>query len=391
MARAAGRRAASISAEETGGACRTTRGDETSSVRAIPKTRNTPAPPTRGAWTCTSARGENPFYEDVFFCMPFRLHGEKCDSGYAGFPSCDKCAPDTDCVGSPTVEDPYIGYCRKECTTADDCPCLASGAQTHDCHEGHCFACAYEGEPCTKGLDVCCSDTYSLECEDSRCCRSDDEVCDDDDECCPGSYCEDHTLCRECTEELGSCTTQGECCGMDCVGGICRQNCAQQDGMGCSTGLQGECASGTYRCVGGYDLVCMQDTPASNELCDGKDNDCDGLVDEDPVDIGGTCETEVPGCPTSNPNVWMEFRGSEICVNGALKCEAIPGTHFCNDCGDNLPIGDCGVCHVSCVLDSHCAPNHACNVQTGACEWEQNCGDQPKCWLPGDKGACPYP
>ena len=60
-------------------------------------------------------------------------------------------------------------------------------------------------------------------------------------------------------------------------------------GGACSTGLQGVCAAGTNECQGGT-LVCVQDTPAGAEVCDGLDNNCDGSVDE-----GGVCTGGPPG------------------------------------------------------------------------------------------------
>jgi hypothetical protein len=53
--------------------------------------------------------------------------------------------------------------------------------------------------------------------------------------------------------------------------------------VSCETGSLGVCSAGTKKCEGG-EIVCIQDVPRSDEICDGKDNNCDGQTDE-----GGVC------------------------------------------------------------------------------------------------------
>ncbi|RAL20921.1 hypothetical protein DL240_14700 [Lujinxingia litoralis] len=56
-------------------------------------------------------------------------------------------------------------------------------------------------------------------------------------------------------------------------------------GGSCSTGLQGRCEAGTYACVSGA-LSCAQSNAAVDEICNGIDDDCDGTVDEGSPDLG---------------------------------------------------------------------------------------------------------
>jgi len=76
--------------------------------------------------------------------------------------------------------------------------------------------------------------------------------------------------------------------GISCSGG----------GGACQTGAPGVCADGTMQCQSGQ-LTCVQSTPASGEVCDGLDNDCDGAVDQGDLCLAGeVCDkgTCVPEC-----------------------------------------------------------------------------------------------
>jgi predicted ribosomally synthesized peptide with SipW-like signal peptide len=50
--------------------------------------------------------------------------------------------------------------------------------------------------------------------------------------------------------------------------------------VSCNTGLLGICAGGATQCQNGA-IMCVQSAQPTTEVCNGKDDDCDGLVDED--------------------------------------------------------------------------------------------------------------
>ena len=87
----------------------------------------------------------------------------------------------------------------------------------------------------------------------------------------------------------------------------------------------GECKAGVQTCVDGFWSSCEGAVMPQNETCDGKDNDCDGSIDEDCLCIDGDtrpCGTDIGACQygisTCENGDWSECRGGvkpsvEIC------------------------------------------------------------------------------
>jgi hypothetical protein len=89
----------------------------------------------------------------------------------------------------------------------------------------------------------------------------------------------------------------------------------------------GECQAGTWKCVNGQ-LECDGGSLPQPEVCDGKDNDCNGAIDDNVPGEGVACGSSVGECKD----------GKTKCVGAKLICGGVPArsTEICdgkdNDC-----------------------------------------------------------
>ena len=98
--------------------------------------------------------------------------------------------------------------------------------------------------------------------------------------------------------------------GLTCTAGFCRApnapgtcECRPGEQTSCGGG-KGECTPGVKTCnsTGTWSDTCVGEGRPSREVCDGKDNDCNGLVDDNPTDLrpcavdAGVCSTVFQRC-----------------------------------------------------------------------------------------------
>ena len=233
------------------------------------------------------------------------------------------------------------------------------------------------GAACNTGLDGICNDgTLTCVEGDVTCVQlreATDEACNGRDDNCDGRVDE------------GNPGGGGECdTGQDgiCAAGtlMCQNNdlfCVRNDspraetcngrddncdgvvdegnpggGGACNTGLSGACAAGELACVEG-DVTCVQLREAAAETCNGEDDDCDGVADNGNPGGGGACDTGEDGICAA---------GTEVCLGGDIVCEqsAQPRAETCNgeddDCdgvADNGNPGGGAACDTG--VDGICA------------------------------------
>ncbi|HIN85357.1 MAG TPA: hypothetical protein EYN06_02670, partial [Myxococcales bacterium] len=176
----------------------------------------------------------------------------------------------------------------------------------------------------------------------------------------------------------------------DCDG-VTDEGCACADGATQPCGSdQGSCESGVSLCVDlQWSELCMGAQHAEIEDCNGLDDDCDGKVDnqqDSDKKINTSCYT---GPPLT--------RAIGECKAGIRKCGITGNWTSCvgqqlpaseDFCGDELD-NDCdGVVDEGCDCDSTLTPTRACGLNTGACtEGEQLCQDS--LWSATCSGSLP--
>ncbi len=285
-------------------------------------------------------------------------------------PNC--CTADTDCddgnkcsldscpvAGSLCSHAPIAGCCNSNADCVDNDLCtvdLCSGAgglcshpiingccnSNLDCTQGNpCSAaiCSGPGGTCSGGAIPGCCQT-DADCADANLCSVD--VCDTmtltcsntiQPACCNvDGQCDDANSCTTDT-----CSGPGGVCVHAGIPGCCTPN-DPQVGMPCDAPVppndKPPCVAGSWTCTNGT-FQCVGAVKPSLDICDGLDNNCDGVADSpSPCPAGTKCTLGVcaPPCKTGE----FPCPSGQQCINDSCvpqDCNQItcPGGTVCQD------------------------------------------------------------
>jgi uncharacterized protein (TIGR03382 family) len=144
------------------------------------------------------------------------------------------------------------------------------------------------------------------------------------------------------------------------------------EGQACG---QGMCMDGMTKCIAGT-IQCVGGATSGTEVCNGMDDDCDGKIDEGPLCGGGVCDNGTCAAPCVN----SEFPcppGKKCDPNNFCVDDPCYGVTCPIDLAGNIQTCTDGVCQPVCNTQV-CPTGLVCRGSDGACVPDR-CEYLPKC------------
>jgi hypothetical protein len=271
----------------------------------------------------------------------------------------DPCSANNDCESGWCVEGQVGFICTQSCV--ESCPdgysCKGASVGGQDIQ----FLCVPTVQKvCTDCVeDTNCNGGACLSFDGSQYCAA---PCETDDSCPAGFSC---TNAPNGEKEGNFCIPSSGSCSCTIANTGEQQTCQKENELGTCFGVE--------TCDPDIGWVGCTATEPTSEICDGQDNDCDGLVDEE-LATGVPCQITVEGIGTC--------QGTEVCFGpqGVICQGASPEAEVCdfkdNDCdgetdedfkigGQYASFDHCGTCFASCQNAIANAAETSCAVPGG--------------------------
>ena len=317
---------------------------------------------------------------------------EKVDEGF-GTQTCGKGGcfhEEPNCAdGKVVICDPQSGIANEVCDAVDnDCDGLTDeDLGMTSCGDG---VCAHSVPNCENGQTVACDPLLG----------AGDEVCDNKDNDCDGMIDEGQPTLAcgkgQCFHTLPFCVggVTFECNPFE---GASKEVCDGQDNdcddvtdedLGTITCGMGLCDHTIDKCVDGTLQSCNPMEGAELETCDGLDNDCDGLVDEDmgAATCGlGVCENTVAVCIDGKPNKCDPLGNSseEVCDGLDNDCDGEVDPEDTSDCTNYWVDGDLDGFGADGDSKCLCTPSNVYSAEVAG-----DCNDEAKSVNPEADEVC---
>jgi hypothetical protein len=312
----------------------------------------------------------------------------------ASVPTPESCnGKDDDCDGLIDEDFPTLGQpCNQQsCQGAGKFVCNAAGndvectvtavgptVEVCDGRDNDCDGLIDEapgpGEPAMAGIGIACGSDIG--------------------ECKPGlSICTNgQIVCNAVGPTAETCDGKdNDCNGSIDDGLVLPGDRCNPDGMTSGQPLRGECKTGTFVCRGSEGWKCQGGVGPVAEICDGKDNDCDGVVDNNaPCAAGYVCVSGecVATCVTGT-EAYMCSK-DRYCKDGACVIKAC-ALHPCaagTICqSDGTCVDPCTL--VTCLQGATCVNGACVDCYTKGCPSGQSCIGRQCLVAPCSNVTCP--